>query len=309
MYRPLQCADFHDKVYTLASLTKGNVFSIDYSISPPELFSRVFTRCAADYEPTFRQWRSFAADCNFQIPVSHELLAPSDRGLVDKITPVDFRATDLISVISLLDWEPCELGLRILRGHMVNRSAETPGTSAEEIAEHRRIRALQPAINYLYEGLYARAKRQPSCDLPALSVSTKDYGDGGGLARFGGPAIDQQKILAPSSSNDAKSHDNNLGGPRILMCKGCRWRNGNIAITWAEVAVGDTLCRISDDCCLILRQHSSITSVIGPAWLSGPHWSSELGLSPTLLARLFIIVTSEYERGPGGSCQALQGGF
>jgi hypothetical protein len=75
----------------LQGLATGAVLDIDYSISPSELFSRVFTKCVADYESPFRKWRSFAADCDFQIPAFEVLLVPSDANLVDKITPINFQ--------------------------------------------------------------------------------------------------------------------------------------------------------------------------------------------------------------------------
>jgi hypothetical protein len=160
---------------------------------------------------------------------------------------------------------------------MVNIGRKEPGTSAEKIAEHRQIRASQLAINYPYEGLYARAKLRPVCNLSTSLVSEKNYNDGGGSANFGGLAIDQQETPPPSSLNDAKSLNTNVRSPKILMCKGYSWVNGNIAITWAEVAAGDTLCSIVDDCYLILRKHNSVRSINRPAWVSGPHWLSEDG--------------------------------
>jgi hypothetical protein len=259
-YRSSQCEAFHDKVYALASLATDGLFEIDYSISAPELFSRVLTTILRANKLSLRSWHDFAEDCSFQIPSGSTPNPLADLQLAPELTPVIYRTTCPLSVVS-------------------DRKRYGRDLYFEEIAmkdlDHRLIQVVLPAIRKLYEDLESRAAItfNPNCDLSKSSVCALESEVLADVHRL---FSDQDEVLADiqerfpdhEETPDNEGQTKKLGDLKVLLCKDDSWKNFNIGFTWAKAAPGDMLCTISDGCCLILRENGPNTSIIGPAWVS-----------------------------------------
>jgi hypothetical protein len=103
-YRSLQCSNFYDRVYSLASIATHERFKIDCSISALEFFSRVLSSNHFG-DSSLLDWQNIATDCG--CATSEEMLNKASHPEL-QISRVTTRISHLVEILEVYEWGAVE---------------------------------------------------------------------------------------------------------------------------------------------------------------------------------------------------------
>jgi hypothetical protein len=258
-FRSLECEDYHDNVYALIGFADDGPFDTDYSICKTELFSRVFTKLLGGeaLNSSRMNWRENAESCRLKVPNGPVAEALLELRAGPEVTPITLKSITWNIVTGLMPASDFQVGAEAILRFLPSQPSEENGS--RHWARHE-LFGNRGAIRDSLKGVSRHEELVASDSHPSASSSI---------------AIQ----LSDVSNTIDTENINALTGPKLLDV--CGAHNGpfdSLMITSAQAAPGDQLCKLADECFLLLRHIGYDLKIVGPAWNIG-----ELSSLPKIL--------------------------
>jgi hypothetical protein len=241
-YRSMQCESVYDRVYALKGLTENRLLDTDYSISPPQLYSRVLGTVIRQDRHAFRCWRDYAADCGLTV----QPLSPTDATTQEHDNAVGasvcLKTATTDYVISTME---CTLFFEVLE-HMRDKYMELRNISSVIVASslHKRLAGL---LHFNWG----------EWDFPSTAVKSI-YVEHGETVTMHDAILDWYE----------KNPKENARAPPIIFVSRNPYRSTTqLSVSWSNIKLGDFLCHVFGNCYLILRRDGEAFELVGPAWM------------------------------------------